>query len=59
MYNQNLTLTDWAALALRLNGSGAGQHRTDDWITDHSSLLQKKYRKMTRSMFLFVTQDDT
>lgn len=37
--NERLTITDRAALVLRLNGSGAGQDRTDDWITDDSPLL--------------------
>lgn len=37
-----LTITDWAALVLRLYGSGAGQYRTDDRVTNHSSFLQKK-----------------
>lgn len=32
-------ITYRAALVLRLNGSGAGQHRADYRITDHSSLL--------------------
>lgn len=32
-------ITDRAALVLWLNSAGAGQHRTDDWITDHSPLL--------------------
>lgn len=36
-----LTVTNWAALALRLNGFGTRQDRTDDWITDHGSLLQR------------------
>lgn len=35
-----LTITDWAALVLRLSGSGAGQDRTDDRIADDSPLLQ-------------------
>lgn len=37
-----LTITDWAALVLGLYGSGAGQYGTDDWVTNHSSFLQKK-----------------
>lgn len=32
-------ITDTAALAIKLNGSGAGQHWTNDWITYHCSLL--------------------
>lgn len=32
-------ITDGAAFALRFNGSGAGQRRANDWITDHCSLL--------------------
>lgn len=40
-----LTVTNWAALALRLNGFGTGQDRTDDWITDHGSLLQRNTRR--------------
>lgn len=37
--NERLTITDRAALVLRLNGSGAGHGRTDDRITDDSPLL--------------------
>lgn len=37
--NERLTITDRAALVLRLNGSGAGQDRADDRITDDSPLL--------------------
>lgn len=36
-----LTVADRAALALRLDGARAGQNRTDDWIADHSPLLQE------------------
>lgn len=50
-----LTITDWAALVLRLNGPGTGQYRTDDWVTDHSSFLQKKTRKDTRRRNKFIS----
>lgn len=51
-----LTITDWAALVLRLNGPGTGQYRTDDWVTDHSSFLQKKTRKDTRRRNKFISR---
>lgn len=36
-----LTVTDRTALVLRLDGFRTGQDWTDDWVTDHCSLLQR------------------
>lgn len=49
----NLTITDRAALVLRLNGSGAGQQRTDDRVADHSSFLHRDTRKDEEGSVLF------
>lgn len=40
--NEFLTITDWTAFVLGLNGFGAGQDGTDYWITDDSPLLWEK-----------------
>lgn len=38
---QRLTVAHRAALVLGLDGPGAGQHRADDRVADHRSLLQE------------------
>lgn len=40
--SERLTITDRAALVLRLDGSGAGQDGTDDRIADDGPLLQER-----------------
>lgn len=45
----NLTIADWAALALWLDGARAGQDRTDDRVADHSPFLQEVEAKETKT----------